>query len=119
MRCIRLLTVALALSGFGGLHAAAHAVIGDHSHVHDEATPHSHGHDADHHDHDLQLEGGSQARLLPARSVLPPRADASVALCTPALSRGPIFSGLKAAPSRGGAPPGRRVPPLSARAPPA
>ena len=119
MRCLRLLVAALALSGVGGLHAAAHVLDKDHAHVHDEQLAHSHGHEADHHDYDLDAAPGADVRLLPARAVLPTRTDATVAFDASPARCGRPFQIPKNTFSRGGAPPGRRVPPLSSRAPPA
>lgn len=119
MRWFRLFTAALALSGVGGLHSAAHALEGDHSHAHDGDAPHSHGHDADHHGHDLQAEDGAQARLLPTRAALPPRGESSWAFEPAKGHFNPCFAGFAVAPTCGGAPPGRKVPTPPARAPPA
>lgn len=118
MGVFRILAALLALSGIGGLHAAAHALGGEHAHAHDEAVPHSHGHDADHHGHDVDSGAPSEARLLPSRAVLPGAPDGAFMAPAPPTVR-TSGADLSVPARRSGAPPGRRVPPLPARAPPA
>lgn len=118
MRAVRIVAAFLAFSGVGGFNAAAHTLGGDHAHAHDAVAPHSHEHDADHHEHDVDSDGRSEARLLPSTAALPSAPNAAFSPLGLPIDRQAEETSLFLA-RRSGAPPGRRVPPLPARAPPA